>query len=93
MTAAIIQAHYVIAGSSELAVLLAENMAAGRIPSMASSATEACRLADLHPLGYRPSQMPFLVYTGLETPRFKLLETPIETARHQLDAAWTGEKP
>lgn len=76
MTAQLIQAHYVVASSSELAILYAENIEAGRMPAMANSPASLFALADLHPLGYRPTPLAFLVYTGLATPRFKLLDRP-----------------
>jgi hypothetical protein len=81
MTAQLIQAHYVIASSSELAVIFAERIAAGAMKPMATSPATLFRLLDCHPGGFLFQPRPFLVYTGLAQPKSKLLERP------------TGEKP
>ncbi len=69
----VIQAHYVLARSGEAALGLASLIAEGRMKPMACSPQSLLALAALHPLGYRPSLLPFLVYTGISQPQFKLI--------------------
>jgi len=73
MSAQVLRLHYVLAPSGESAVALSSLIEAGRIPAMALDAGELATLADLHPMGYRPRLLPFLVCTGKSEPEFRLL--------------------
>lgn len=65
--------HYVLASSGEAAVRLASLIELGSIPPMAATPQGLLALAALHPGGYRPSLLPFLVYTGKSEPEFRRL--------------------
>lgn len=80
MTAQIIKAHYVLAGSGEAAIALAVKLESLGLPPMAKSVPALLRLLRLHPGGYRPTLRAFRVYTGLPQPQFRLLDC-IENVR------------